>query len=171
VAAPGPVPATSPPERLLSRYRNYLRAERRLAASTVELNVRMVRPFLTEQLRADGQLDLQRFGASEVGAFVVAQSRRRPRSVGRIVTASRSVVRFLHVEGIIDRPLASAVPPVAGWSLASLPKALGSGQVAALLASCDRETSTGCRDFATPHAAGPARAARRGGRGAKPGRA
>jgi integrase/recombinase XerD len=37
---------------------------------------------------------------------------------------------------------------VAGWSLSSLPKALGSDQVAALLSSCDRATSTGCRDFA-----------------------
>jgi integrase len=44
--------------------------------------------------------------------------------------------------------LAVAVPSVAGWSLSSLPKALGRDQVAALLTSCDRATSTGCRDFA-----------------------
>src|SRR5712691_8995897 len=43
VAALGPVPATSPRERLLDRYRDYLCVERGLAASTVELNVRMVR--------------------------------------------------------------------------------------------------------------------------------
>src|SRR5207244_540729 len=83
--------------------------------------------------RADGQLDLQRLSAGEVGTFVVAQSRKRPRSVGRMVTALRSLLRFLHVDGVIDRPLAAAVPSVAGWSLASLPKALGSDQMAALL--------------------------------------
>jgi hypothetical protein len=91
VAAPGPVPATTPCERLLGRYRDYLLVERGLAASTVELNVRMVRPFLVDHVRADGQLDLQRLSAGEVAAFVVAQSRKRPRSVGRMVTGLRSL--------------------------------------------------------------------------------
>src|SRR6266511_369086 len=50
----------------------------------------------------DGQLDLPRLSAGEVGAFVVAQSRKRPRSVGRIVTALRSLLGFLHVDGVID---------------------------------------------------------------------
>jgi site-specific recombinase XerD len=99
-------------------------------------------------VQADGQFDLQRLGAAEIGAFVVAQSRERPRSVGRMVTALRSLLRFLHVDGVIDRPLALAVPSVASWSLSGLPKALASDQVAALLTSCDRRTSTGCRDFA-----------------------
>jgi integrase/recombinase XerD len=149
VAAPGPAAAIGPYEQLLGRYRDYLLTERGLAASTVELNVRMVRPFLAHQLRADdGELDLQRLSAGEVGAFVVDQSRKRPRSVGRLVTALRSLLKFFHVDGIIDRPLAMAVPSVASWSLSGLPKALGSDQVAALLTSCDRSTSTGCRDFA-----------------------
>jgi integrase/recombinase XerD len=148
VAALGPAAATSPCERLLGRYRDYLLAERGLAASTVELNVRMVRPFLAYQLPDDGQLDLQRLSAGEVAAFVVAQSRKRPRSVGRLVTGLRSLLRFLHVDGVIDRPLAMAVPPVASWSLSGLPKALSSDQVAALLNSCNRNSSTGCRDLA-----------------------
>src|SRR5437899_11607510 len=58
------------------------------------------------------------------------------------------LLRFLHVDGFIDGRLASAVPSVAGWSLSSLPKALGPDQVAAMLISCDRSISTGCRDFA-----------------------
>jgi len=71
----------------LGRYREYLFVERGLAASTVELNVRLVRPFLADHVSADnGQLDLHRLSAGEVGAVAVAQSRERPRSVGRIVT-------------------------------------------------------------------------------------
>jgi integrase/recombinase XerD len=148
VAVPGPAAATSACEQLLGRYGDYLFVERGLATSTVELNVRMVRPFLTDLVRADdGQLDL-RVSAGDVGAFVVDQSRRRPRSVGRLVTALRSLLRFLHVDGIIDQPLAGAVPSVAGWSLSNLPKTLVSDQVVALLTSCDRSTSTGCRNFA-----------------------
>ena len=142
VAAPAPVAATSPCERLLSRYHDYLLTERGLATSTVELNVRMVRPFLATQVRADGQLHLEPLSAGEVAAFVVDQSRKRPRSVGRLVTALRSLLRFLHVDGVIDRPLAMAVPSVANWSLSGLPKALNSDQVAALLSSCNRNSST-----------------------------
>jgi integrase/recombinase XerD len=149
VAASGPVPATSPCERLLSRYRDYLLVERGLATSTVELNVRMVRPFLADHVRADaGQLDLERLSAGEVGAFVVAYSRKRPRSAGRLVTGLRSLLRFLYVDGVIDRPLAEAVPSVPSWSLSGLPKTLSRDQVAALLTSCDRNASTGLRDFA-----------------------
>jgi integrase/recombinase XerD len=44
--------------------------------------------------------------------------------------------------------LQDAVPSVAGWRGGGLPKALPAGQVAALLASCDRDTATGRRDFA-----------------------
>jgi len=148
VAAPVPAAARSACEQLLGRYRDYLLVERGLVASTVELNVRMVRPFLAAKLRADGQLDLQELSVGEVATFVVAQSRKRPRSVGRLVTALRSLLRFLHVEGVTERPLAGAVQSVASWSLSGVPQALTSDQMTALLNSCNRSTSTGCRDFA-----------------------
>jgi integrase/recombinase XerD len=106
VAAPVPAAARSACEQLLGRYRDYLLVERGLVASTVELNVRMVRPFLAAKVRADGQLDLQELSVGEVATFVVAQSRKRPRSVGRLVTALRSLLRFVHVEGVTERPLA-----------------------------------------------------------------
>ena len=65
-----------------------------------------------------------------------------------VVSALRSLLRFLYLEGTITVALADAVPSVAGWKLATLPKAMSTGQVAALLASCDRRTSVGRRDFA-----------------------
>jgi len=83
-----------------------------------------------------------------VTAFVVTYGRRRPKSVARMVTALRSLLGFVHVEGITDRSLATAVPSVAGWTQTGLPKALDDDQVAALLASCDQHTATGCRDLA-----------------------
>jgi site-specific recombinase XerD len=149
VAAPAAVVPVSPVERLVARYRDYLTVERGLAKATVELNVRMVRPFLLERAKAkeDG-LGLHQLAAGEVVAFVLAQGRQRPRSVQRIVTALRSLLGFLYVEGIIAQPLATAVPSVAGWRLTGLPKALEDDQVAALLASCDQRTPTGRRDLA-----------------------
>ena len=147
-----PIAAGSPPsgpvEVLLARYQDYLLVERGLAASTAALDVRLARPFLATRVQSDGQLDLAGLGAGDVAAFVVAQSRRQPRSVKRIVTAIRSLLRFAHVAGLIDQPLAEAVPSPAGWTLTSLPKGLSPSHVAALLAGCDRGNATGCRDFA-----------------------
>jgi site-specific recombinase XerD len=149
LAAPVAVAPASPEERLLARYRDYLAVERGLAAVTVELNVRMIEPFLAERAKTrHGHLDLERLTAKEVIAFVVTQSRLRPRSVRRMVTALRSLLGFLHVEGTIDQPLAAAVPTVAGWTQTGLPRALHADQVAALLASCDQRSATGRRDLA-----------------------
>jgi len=107
----------------------------------------MVRPFLAGRVHeTDAGVGLGHLTAGEVAAFVVTQSRQRPRSVKRMVTALRSLFGFLHVEGLIGRPL--VVPSPAGWTQTGLPKALDGDQVAALLASCDACTRSGRRDLA-----------------------
>jgi site-specific recombinase XerD len=150
VVAPSvPAAPTGPTELLLARYAEHLRVERGLAAATVSLNVRLVRPFLDSRAQArDGRLELDRLTAREVNAVVLEWSRDRPRSAKRIVTALRSLLRFLYVEGLLAEPLGQAVPSPAGWALVGVPKALEPAQVEALLASCDRGTPTGRRDFA-----------------------
>jgi integrase/recombinase XerD len=62
--------------------------------------------------------------------------------------ALRALLRFLHLEGVLERSLAGAVPSVAGWRLSELPKRLEPGEVDALLDSCDRSTVIGIRDRA-----------------------
>ena len=71
-----------------------------------------------------GPADLRDLSAGDVTAFVLASSRTRDGSVSAVVTALRSLLRFLHVTGVIDRPLAAAVPSLASWKLAGLPKAV-----------------------------------------------
>jgi integrase/recombinase XerD len=134
---------------LLDRFAAYLAAERGLAPTTVALNVRLARPFLQQRaLERDGHLGLDQLTAGEVRAFVLDQARMQPRSAKRIVTALRSLLRFLHVDGILAVPLAGAVPSPAGHALSGLPRALEPGQVEAMLASCDPATATGRRDRA-----------------------
>jgi integrase/recombinase XerD len=134
---------------LLDRFAAYLASERGLAPATVALNVRLVRPFLQQRaLERDGHLDLEQLTAGEVRAFVLDQARRQPRSAKRIVTALRSLLRFLHVDGVLAVALAGAVPSPAGHSLAGLPRALEPGRVQAMLDSCDPATATGRRDRA-----------------------
>jgi integrase/recombinase XerD len=147
-----PAEATSgsagPVEALLGRYARWLAAERGLVETTIQRNVELVRPFLAGR-DTGGGMALARLCAADVTAFVVAHCQdARGGTAPRMVGALRSLLGFLHVEGFIDQPLASVVPPMAAWKLAGVPKALDDGQVAALLASCDQATVVGRRDLA-----------------------
>lgn len=148
VVPPAGDPVLSEVEQLLGRYRAWLRSERGLAAVTARNYADMVRPFVASRLNAAGELDLRSLAAGDVLAFVLVQCpHRRPGSAKLLVTALRSLLGYLHVEGVIARPLAPVVPSVAGWRLAGLPRGLEAEQVTALLASCDLGT-VGVRDFA-----------------------
>ena len=141
---------SGPVERLLADYRDYLVRERGLAAGTVRLREQVARLFLRERPEPL-ELALRRLGPGEVTAFVLDQCRsgRRGGSSAKTLTSGlRSLLWFLHVAGWVPVPLAPTVPSVAGWRLASLPRALEARQVERLLASCDRSTALGRRDFA-----------------------
>ena len=64
------------------------------------------------------------------------------------VTALRSLLGFLHVEGLIAESLIGAVPSAASWRLSGLPRFLEPDQAQALLDSCDPQSVTGRRDLA-----------------------
>jgi integrase/recombinase XerD len=148
--APGPRcdPPATPADVLLGRYRAYLASERGLAASTIGYYVAEARLFVGRVAGAD-LAGLAGLSAGEVSGFVAAECQGRATGSAKIVvTALRSLLRFLLLDGVIAADLAVAVPAVAGWRGAGLPKVLPDGQVAALLASCDRGTAAGRRDFA-----------------------
>jgi len=64
------------------------------------------------------------------------------------LSALRAVLRYLHISGETSVPLVSVVPSMPGWRKTSLPKGLAAPQVRAVLASADRRTTTGRRDYA-----------------------
>jgi len=141
-------PRPTPVESLLERYRAFLTGERGLAGRTARDYAQMVRPFLDGRATPAG-MDLARLTPGEVARFVVEQCRHRNRGSAKLmVTALRSLLGFLHLNGVAPGALASAVPSVAGWRLAGLPRALELTQVRQLLAGCDRRTAAGRRDFA-----------------------
>src|ERR1039458_2421807 len=149
-AAPLPVTvaAVTPADALLERFRSYLTSERGLTAGTAWNYVHLVRPFVAGRQGADG-VDLAALTAGEVAEFVVAESRVRPaKGTQHLVSALRSLLGFAHVNGLIGVSLAEAVPSVASWRLAGLPRFLEPGQAGALLASCDTGTVNGRRDLA-----------------------
>jgi len=98
---------------------------------------------------SDGELHLDQLSAAGVTEFVLAEC--APRSVGSaryIVCGLRSLLRYLYVAGHTEVQLEAAVPKVAGWRLAGLPVTFGRAEVKRLLASCDRRTTFGRRDYA-----------------------
>jgi site-specific recombinase XerD len=52
------------------------------------------------------------------------------------------------MRGAVTTDLAAAVPAVANWTMASIPRAIGADQVRQLLTSLDRHTPHGRRDYA-----------------------
>lgn len=150
VVLPSPGAPDDPEDVLLERYRRYLTVERGLGNATALSYARMARPFLHHRLSPDGSgLGLEGLAATDIVAFVVARCPQLSRGAARLtVTTLRSLLAFLHVEGLIARSLAACVPSVASWRLAGLPKGLDSNQVQRLLTACDRSTANGCRDFA-----------------------
>jgi site-specific recombinase XerD len=149
VAPPASAPApVGPVEELLSRFRRYLEQERGLVPAAAGGYVEKVRPFVARFEGPDG-LELSRVDVAEVRAFVVEVCPQLGLRAAQLTVVSlRSLLRFLHLEGVLERSLAGAVPSVFGPRLSGLPERLEPGQVNALVASCDTSTVIGIRDLA-----------------------
>ena len=139
-----------PVDVMLDRFWRYLTIERALAAVTARSYLDMVRPFVQGRLSVDCRaLNLERLNAADIISFVVTRCPRQSRGAAKLtVTALRSFLRFLHLDGVIEEALVSAVPSVAGRQLVGLPKGLAPDQVRRLFASCHDTTRRGCRDIA-----------------------
>ena len=72
----------------------------------------------------------------------------KPKTVNNIVIELRSLLRFLYAMGLVDAPPWEAALGMASWRGGPLPRTAPAGVVEAILASCDRSTSLGARDFA-----------------------
>ena len=148
VVPAGPCVPASAAEELLGAYRRYLVAERGLAGCTVEYYVAIARLFTSAQSGPDGQ-GLAGLTAGQVTVFVGRECAGRSIASAKYMVAGlRSFLRYLHVSGQTATALAAAVPGVAGHRGASLPRGLEAAQIAGLLASCDRRSPAGLRDYA-----------------------
>ena len=145
LAAPTP---TGPVEQLMAAYRDYLVAERGLAPLSVRRYLTTARVFLS-WLPQPLDASLEQLSPGQVTSFVMAEVRRRRVWAAKsLVIALRSLLGFLHIAGHVAQPLGVVVPRVAGWGLRSLPRKVGAEVVSALLASCERGTALGRRDYA-----------------------
>lgn len=145
IAISAPPRVQSAEDEVVGRFRRYLLDERGLARKTVIGQERTLRLFLADH-PAPALHDLD---AGHVSRFVTRHCRDlSTRSAERLVNGLRSFLRFALVEGLITAPLTNAVPSVARWSVAALPRGLSRREVTALLDSCDRSRPMGRRDYA-----------------------
>jgi len=137
-----------PIEQVVQAFERYLRNERALSDAAVVNYVPFVCKFLADRF-GDGPVRLSRLCAGDVVRFVRRQAPRLHLKRAKLLTSAlRSFLHYARYRGDITRDLAAAVPTVANWSMTSIPRAIPGDAVRRLLASINRRTATGRRDYA-----------------------
>jgi site-specific recombinase XerD len=145
---PEPVAPSPSASDVLQDFCCYLTRERRLVAGSVENYIHIAGRFL-DFCADQGATDLAEVGADLIGRFVLTERTRRPSGSARhAVTPLRALLRFGQLRGLTPAGLALAVPSAVNRRSAGLPRALAARDIARLLASCDRRTRRGRRDYA-----------------------
>ena len=140
----------SPRDVLVDEYRRHLVHDRGLSASTVSRYARFAKQFLSQRASRIGTaLGVEGLSSAEVNAYLLAASSRLVvESAKREAADLRALLRFLYLRRVIESDLGAAMPPVAAWRGARLPRAVGAADVDAVLGGCDRSTASGRRDYA-----------------------
>jgi integrase/recombinase XerD len=138
----------TPAERCIQAYEQYLREARALAGATIINYVPFISSFLKDRF-GDGQVKLSLLTADDVVKFVQRQVPRLHLKRAKLMTtALRSFLRYARYCGDVTLDLAAVVPVVPNWTMTSIPRGIAVDQVRQLLASIDRSTSMGRRDYA-----------------------
>ncbi len=138
----------TPLERCVQAYEQHLRETCALAEATILNYVPFIRNFLKNRF-GDGPVVLASLCSRDVVRFVQRQAPRLHRKRAKLMTSAlRSFLKYARYRGEVTLDLAAAVPVVANWSIPSIPRAISTDQVHQLLASIDRQTATGSRDYA-----------------------
>jgi site-specific recombinase XerD len=138
----------SPGTKLKREFETYLLRERVVVPKTVIGYAAFADRFLKD-LFADGAPDLSTLSAEDIVRFVQRQaSSLRVKRAKLMTTALRSFLQFARYRGYINIDLAASVPAVANWSMTTIPRNLAPDQIKRVLASCNRQTSMGRRDYA-----------------------
>jgi len=132
------------PAPLVTDYRAWMLAHRGVKESTLEV----YRPVIERLLGRLGDQP-EAYNAQGIRDFVLklASEHGVPKAQ-TTATAVRSFLRFVTASGRCKADLVHAVPKVAAWKLASLPRHIGTDDVEQLLASCDLAKPIGLRDRA-----------------------
>lgn len=135
-------------EQVVDEFALYLRQERVLASATIVNYSPFIERFLAERF-GGGQVQLSGLCAADVVGFVQRQAACLHLKRAKLMTtALRSFLQYARYRGDITIDLAAAVPAVANWSMASIPRSISPDHAKRVLAHCNRQTAAGRRDYA-----------------------
>ena len=129
---------------LVQSFRDWLHHHRGLAESTQRLYVRGA----TDLLKSLGDRTIA-YDARSIREFLIGRARQcgKP-SAQKLVTSVRMFLRYLASQGLCHAALDQAVPALAGWRLATLPRCLTAAEVERMVQACDPHSVRGHRDRA-----------------------
>ncbi|MDJ0313900.1 site-specific integrase [Arthrobacter sp. H35-D1] len=133
-------------ETIIDGFGRYLRIERRLGTQSVTGYGKTAGSFM--QWLERSAKTLQSMDASDVITFATSfYSAEQSLHAKKVLTGLRSFLRWAYLENLTERIWVEVVPSAASHG-ANLPKGFKQKEVNALLATCDRETVTGLRNYA-----------------------
>jgi site-specific recombinase XerD len=140
---------STPADSVAARYVGFLRKDRGLAENSILVYAPCAREFLDYRLAQAGTLRLDTLDADTIRTFLLGRIKDRSSESSRLVTvALRSLLRFLFLRGETPRDLSAAVPSMRTYRLAGVPVYLSPEEVDQVLATPDRSTTRGRRDYA-----------------------
>jgi site-specific recombinase XerD len=129
---------------LLTAFFQWMREQR----DTVETTLHNYRSHILELLEKLGE-EPSKFNAKGLRSFVMEACEKRGWAAAKTcTTALRMFLRFLIAEGECAAGLDAAIPVLAHWRLATLPRYLQEAEVERVIASCDPKSPVGQRDRA-----------------------
>lgn len=132
----------------LQRFGAYLTEVRGLRTVTRDTRLRHVRDFLLSRF-GDAAIKIGDAEPADIAHFMMAYTAGwKPASVRLVGDSLRSYFRYKAMLGTQTTALVAAIPAIAQWRLARLPKGLSAAELQTLLGAFDRHTVGGLRDYA-----------------------
>lgn len=129
---------------LVTAFCDWFRTHRGVTQPTLRLYSRGA----TELLDALGE-DVSQWTPLAVRSFLLERaSLRGAGTTQKLITSLRVFLRYLNFRGETKADLALAVPAIAHWRLAALPRCLSTNELDRLIAACDGSTAARLRDRA-----------------------
>lgn len=141
-----PIPSVTPPEvpSLVLGFNEWMRLRRGVQEKTCGEYDRVIGSAITTLGDDPGD-----YTAQSLRAFVLRKAKGASRAeVKNVTTAMRNFLRYLIAQGQCCPAMEGAIPTIAMWRLATLPRYLPAADVNRIIAACDQDTPVGLRDRA-----------------------